>query len=75
MLGRLRMSVNDSINAYMLIMNRLFETEWHSVEVKDYVQQRFNTDELVRIVKKVVRQQGLQEDTLLKDAPNTGCKM
>ena len=75
MLGRLRMSVNDSINAYMLIMKQLFKTEWHLVKVKDHLQQRFNTDELVRIVKEVVRQQGLQEDALLKDMPNAGCKV
>ena len=69
------MSVNDSINAYMLIMKQLFKTEWHLVKVKDHLQQRCNTDELVRIVKEVVRQQGLQEDALLKDMPNAGCKV
>jgi hypothetical protein len=71
MLGRLRMSVSDSIEAYRNIMNQLFESECRSMNV----QTRFNPETLVRAVKELVKQQGLQEDTLLKDVPNARCKV
>ncbi|KAB2098622.1 hypothetical protein AG0111_0g13152 [Alternaria gaisen] len=75
MLGRLRMSVADCITAYLSLSDRVFRKTRHRVTVKGQVQGRFDADELARAVREVVKQQGLPEDALLKDAPEAGCKV
>jgi hypothetical protein len=71
MLGRLRMSVGDCIIA----SDRVFSKTRHRVTVKGQVQGRFDAEELARAVREVVAKQGLQENALLKDTPNAGCKV
>jgi hypothetical protein len=75
MLGRLKMSVAACIAAYLSLSDRVFRKTRHRVTVKGRVQGRFDAEELVRAVKEVVKQQGLQEDALLKDVPDAGCKV
>jgi hypothetical protein len=75
MLGRLRMNVADCITAYLSLSNRVFRKTRHRVTSKGQVQGRFDSEELARAVREVVKQQGLQEDELLKDAPDAGCKV
>jgi hypothetical protein len=75
MLGRLRMSVADCIAAYLSLSDRVFCKTRHRVTVKGKVQGRFDAEELAQAVKEVVRQQGLSEGALLKDAPEAGCKV
>jgi hypothetical protein len=75
MLGRLRMSIDDSIDAYLSLSDRIFQKKRHRVTVKGNIQGRFDSEELARAVKEVIKQQGLQEDTLLKDAPESACKV
>ena len=75
MLGRLKMSVADCITAYLSLSNRVFRKTQHRVTVKGQIQGRFDAEELARAVKEVVKQQGLQEDVLLKDTPEAGCKV
>jgi hypothetical protein len=45
------------------------------VTVKGKVQGRFDAEELARAVREVIKQQGLPDDALLKDAPEAGCKV
>ncbi|CAN9248412.1 unnamed protein product [Alternaria alternata] len=75
MLGRLKMSVGDCITAYLSLSDRVFRKTRHRVTVKGQVQGRFDADELARAIKEVVKQQGLEEDALLKDVPEAGCKV
>ena len=75
MLGRLRMSVADSIDAYLSLSDRVFRKTRHRATVKGKVQGRFDSEELARAVREVVKQQGLQEDALLKDGPDASCKV
>ncbi|RYN53640.1 hypothetical protein AA0117_g13334 [Alternaria alternata] len=75
MLGRLKMSVADCITAYLSLSDRVFRKARHRVTVKGQVQGRFDADELARAVKEVVKQQGLQDDALLKNVPEAGCKV
>lgn len=75
MLGRLRMSIDESIDAYLSLSDRIFQKKRHRVTVKGNIQGRFDSEELARAVKEVIKQQGLQEDTLLKDAPEAACKV
>jgi hypothetical protein len=75
MLGRLKMSVPDCITAYLSLSDRVFRKTRHRVTVKGRVQGRFDAEELAWAVKEVVKQPGLQEDALLKDASEAHCKV
>jgi len=75
MLGRLKMSVADCIDAYISLSDRVFRKTRHRVTLRGKIQGRFDSDELERAVKEVVKEQGLQEDALLKDAPESSCKV
>jgi hypothetical protein len=66
MLGRLRMSIDECINAYLLLSDQIFR-KIHYVTINGNIQGRFNAEELAQAVKEVVTAQELQEDTLLKD--------
>ena len=75
MLGRLKMSVADCIKAYLSLSDRVFRKTQHRVTVKGKVQGRFDAEELAQAVRELVKQQGVPEDVLLKDAPEAGCKV
>jgi hypothetical protein len=75
MLGRLKMNVADSITAYLSLSDRVFRKTKHRVTIKGKIQGRFDSEELARAVREVIKEQGLPEDALLKDEPNAGCKM
>ncbi|PSN58604.1 hypothetical protein BS50DRAFT_614817 [Corynespora cassiicola Philippines] len=75
MLGRLRMSVADSIAAYLSLSDRIFRKTRHRVTVKGKIQGRFDSEELARAVREVTKEQGLQEDELLKDGSGSACKV
>jgi predicted acylesterase/phospholipase RssA len=75
MLGRLRMTVDECIDAYVSLSDRIFQKQRHRVTIKGRVQGRFDSDELERAIKEIVARQGLAEDALLKDAPDTKCKV
>jgi len=75
MLGRLKMSIDECIDAYLQLSDRIFHKKRHRVTVKGKIQGRFDSDELERAVKEVIKGQGLQEDALLKDTPDASCKV
>jgi len=75
MLGRLKMSVDECIDAYLSLSDRVFQKKRHRVTTKGSIQGSFDSEELERTMKEVVTRQGLQEDTLLKDPSNDACKV
>jgi hypothetical protein len=75
MLGRLKMTIEDCIEAYMSLANEVFEQQRHRVTIRGDIQGRFDTAALERAVKRIVVRQGLAEDTLLKDHPDADCKV
>jgi predicted acylesterase/phospholipase RssA len=75
MLGRLRMTVDECIDAYVSLSDRIFQKQRHRVTIKGRVQGRFDSDELERAIKEIVARQGLAEDALLKDSRDTKCKV
>ena len=75
MLSRLKMSVNECIDAYLLLSDRIFQKKRHRVTIKGNIQGRFDSEELAQAVKEVVTAQDLQEDTLLKDVSDNACKV
>jgi len=75
MLGRLRMSVDECINAYVSLSDRIFHKGRHRVTIKGKIQGRFDSEELARAVREVVTGKGLNEEALLKDVSDNACKV
>jgi hypothetical protein len=75
MLGRLRMTLDECIDAYISLSDEVFQKKRHRVTVKGNIQGRFDSEKLANAVKRVIREQGLQENTLLKDEKETSCKV
>jgi predicted metal-dependent RNase len=75
MLGRLRMSIDECIDAYLSLSDRIFQKKRHRVTIKGNIQGRFDSEELARAIKEIVTRKGLQEDALLKDVSGDVCKM
>jgi hypothetical protein len=75
MLGRLRMSIDECIDAYLSLSDRIFQKKRHRVTINGNIQGRFDSEELARAIKEVVTRKGLQEDALLKDVSGDACKM
>ncbi|KAK3167171.1 hypothetical protein OEA41_010297 [Lepraria neglecta] len=75
MLGRLQMTIDDCIDAYISLSDRVFQKRRHRVTIKGNVQGRFDSDELERAIKEIVVRQGLEEDALLKHSRDAKCKV
>jgi hypothetical protein len=75
MLGRLKMSIDDSIDAYLSLSDRIFKKKRHRITVKGNIQGRFDSEELTQAVKEVVAAQKLKEDALLRDVSDDTCKV
>ncbi|TAQ87275.1 hypothetical protein B7494_g4384 [Chlorociboria aeruginascens] len=75
MLGRLKMSIDDSIDTYLSLSDRVFQKKRHCVTVKGKIQGRFDSEELTQAMKEVVAAQKLKEDVLLKDVSDDACKV
>lgn len=74
MLGRLQMTIDECIDAYTTLSDRVFNKTTHRVSIKGKLQGRFDSAELERAVKNIVISRGLGEDSLLKDA-DARCKV
>ncbi|SPQ22632.1 1f99ae8a-4da0-4fc0-93be-a6c3ebe73771 [Thermothielavioides terrestris] len=74
MLGRLRMTVDECIDAYTTLSDRIFKKKNHRVTITGKLQGRFDGAELERAVKAILVNRGLGEDALLKD-PDSPCKV
>jgi hypothetical protein len=75
MLGRLRMSIDDCIDAYLSLSDRIFQKKRHRITVRGDIQGRFDSDELAGAVQEVILAQGLSKDALLKDVSESACKV
>jgi hypothetical protein len=75
MLGRLKMTIDDSIDAYLSLSDRILQKKRHRVTINGNIQDRFDAEELTRAVKEVVAAQELNEDALLKDVSDNACKV
>lgn len=75
MLGRLRMSIDECIEAYLSLSDRIFQKKRHRVTIKGKIQGRFDSEELAQAVREVITGKGFQEDALLKDESDNACKV
>lgn len=76
MLGRLRMTVEECIEAYIQLSSRIFQKKHVSpVNIRGKVKARYSSEELQRAVQDVIRERGYDEDELLKDTTPQACKV
>jgi hypothetical protein len=75
MLGRLKMDISSCIEAYSRLSDSVFRKVAHRVTLKGNVQARFDSHALERAIKEIIKQQGLNEDALLKENMDFRCKV
>lgn len=75
MLGRLRMTIDECIEAYSSLSDKVFEKKYHRVSITGKIQGRFDAVALEQAVKQILVNRGLNEDALLKDSPDAACKV
>lgn len=76
MLGRLRMSVEECIEAYIKLSERVFQQKHVSpVTIKGKMKARYSSEELQNAVQEVIQERGLDKDALLKDTTPQACKV
>ena len=72
MLGRLKMSVEECIEAYKELSEKVFQK-------RKIIQAKFSSRALANmtetLVKKIIRDRDEDEDALLKDRPDSKCKV
>ncbi|KAG9529935.1 ankyrin, partial [Aureobasidium melanogenum] len=72
MLGRLEMSVNECIKTYLALSKDVFhKTRRIPIGIKGDLKERYDSEALERAVKNVLRNRGVDEDTLLKNPQGT----
>lgn len=76
MLGRLEMNIDECIDAYVALFDRVFRKKRHRITINGYVQGRFDTEELERSIREIVkRKDKAGENALLKGSENQQCKV
>ena len=70
------MTVDECINAYADLSDRVFQKIHHRIKLRSgEIQARFDSDELERAIKEIIVHMGFHEDELLKDTQEMGCKV
>lgn len=70
------MTVDECINAYASLSDRVFRKVHHRVKMgRSEIQAQFDSSELERAIKEIVINNGFQEDELLKDTQALTCKV
>ena len=77
MLGRLRMSVDECIDAYTELAQKVFKKQkhWLGVSVTTNLQEKFDSEVLKTVVRKLLEDNGFDPDELLKDDTPQACKV
>ena len=66
MLGRLELSVDECIEKYISMSDRIFIKKRHRMKLNTDIQGRFDTDELEKSIKKIIKDTSLPEDTKMR---------
>ena len=69
------MDIDACIDSYIEMSDSIFQKKHHRVKWNGRVQSRYDSEELENAIKKIIEQQGLNEDTLLKGEPDDPCKV
>ncbi len=75
MLGRLEMTVDQCIDAYVSMMDAVFRKQKHRFKnVRGELQARFDTAELEKAIKKAIRNFKTRDDIPMRNPDPEGCK-
>ena len=69
------MDVDECIAAYVHMSDRIFRKTKHRIGLNGKVQGRFDSEEFERVIKDIIKQKGFKEDALLRDLPDSPCKV
>lgn len=76
MLGRLRMSAEECIEAYVKLSSRVFKKQHtSSITISSKVEARYHSEELRKAIEDLVETKGLERAALLKDTSPHACKV
>ncbi|KAL6406251.1 FabD/lysophospholipase-like protein [Ilyonectria robusta] len=75
MLGRLGMSVDECMDTYARMSDRVFSKRRHRLRLNGQVQGRFDSEELAKCVKELLVSLGMDADALLKEETGARCKV
>lgn len=76
MLGRMKMSVDDCIEAYIELSDQVFRKKrFLPLKMTGKVQGRFDSKALEDAAKRFLRERNLSEDCLLQDVEPKSCKV
>lgn len=75
MLGRLEMTIDECIDAYLQLSKKVFQKKRKRFNLMGQIQGRFDSIALEQAVKEVIRGQKLDDDALLKATPEASCKV
>ena len=76
MLDRLEMNIDECIDAYIALFDQVFQKKRHRVTINEHVQRRFDTKELKRSIRELIKRKNKTgENALLKESENQQCKM
>lgn len=73
MLGRLRMNVDDCINAYQETGSRVFQKRktLNPISATGRLKARYSHEALTTVAKEIIKRRGLREEALLQADPDT----
>lgn len=75
MLGRLEMTVDECIEAYLGMMDKIFTKKHKRINLRNFrVQERFDHEVLEQAVKQIIVDSGFGEEDLLAN-PEGNCKV
>ncbi len=66
MLGRLEMTIDECIESYLSLSDRIFQKKAYRVTIQGKIQARFDSKRLEQAVQEEVRKRELREDTLME---------
>ncbi|KAI0875593.1 acyl transferase/acyl hydrolase/lysophospholipase [Hypoxylon argillaceum] len=75
MLGRLRMGIDECIDAYVALSDDVFKKRRHRLTLKGKIQGRFDKLALEKAIKLILVQHGFNENELLRDNSDSVCKV
>ena len=75
MLGRLKMNINECIETYLSLSDRIFQKNNYRKKKLGKIEGNYDSEEVAKIVKEVVKDKGMDEASLLLEVPEASCKM
>ena len=75
MLGRLEMIIDECIESYLSVSDRVCQKKAHRVTIQGKIQGCFDSKKLEEVIKEVVQRRKLRENTLRKSAGDATCKV